>query len=77
MSRLCFMSTDTPVPNLSEIRAALAAAPLGTSRAVSRHSGLAYDTVRRIARGERDDVRLSTLRKLDAAIKAAAESVGR
>lgn len=50
-----------------DIRARLAKLPIGSSRAVADRAGVAYDTVRRIARGDFEG-RISTLRKLSKAI---------
>lgn len=55
-------------PSLEIVRSQLRALPPSGSREVASATGLAYDTIRRIARGSQKDVRLSTLQKIAKAL---------
>lgn len=54
--------------SLESVRSQLRELPPSGSREIALSSGLAYDTIRRIARGSQKDVRLSTLKKIAQAL---------
>lgn len=63
--------------SLESVRSRLRELPPCGSREVAVASGLAYDTIRRIARGSQQDVRLSTLKKIAAALMERHEMAAR